>query len=117
MTIPLEINYEGTMTDTIPVADIRPDSTHVARPLHVLLPLIRDDLQQGREAAERAAMPYYQAAGEKLLEAKTQCPHGQFRPWIERNFKIKYRQATYYMRLAEEAARQKCSALPFSSLS
>src|SRR6188508_3187001 len=39
-------------------------STQVARPLRVLVPLIRDDLKQ----AEEAGLPHKQAAGLKLLE-------------------------------------------------
>jgi len=88
-----------------------------ARPLRELVPLIREDLQQGREAAERAALPYYRAAGDKLLEAKSQLPHGEFTAWIASNFSIKPRTARYYMDLAEKTAGQNGNALPFSSLS
>lgn len=88
----------------------------IARPLRTLVPLIRKDLQDGNEAAERAGLPYYRAAGDKLLEAKAQIRHGEFTPWVQRNFKIKARQARYYMALAETAAAQNGNALPFSSL-
>lgn len=44
----------------------------VARPLKVLVPLIKEDLESGREASERAGLPYYRAAGEKMIEAKEQ---------------------------------------------
>jgi len=30
-------------------------------------------------------MPYYQAAGEKLIEAKSQMKHGDSMPWVKRN--------------------------------
>jgi hypothetical protein len=90
--------------------------TRVARPLRVLVPLIQDDLEHGREAAERAGMPYYLAAGEKLIEAKAQMKHGEFGPWVKRSLAVSDRQARTYMALAEEAARQNGSALPFSSL-
>lgn len=89
----------------------------VARPLKVLVPLIQEDLAHGREAAERAAMPYYQAAGEKLIEAKSQLKHGEFLPWVARNFSIKKQQATLYMALAEHTQFQKSVATDFSSLS
>lgn len=86
----------------------------VARPLKVLVPLIEDDLRQGREAAERAGLPYYRNAGEKMLEAKPQVGHGSFQDWIKRNFGISKQQANLYMRLA---GTEKSSALDFSSLS
>lgn len=87
----------------------------VARPLKVLVPLIQADLKQGREAAKRAGMPYYQAAGEKLLEAKGQMKHGEFMPWVARNFAIKDRQANRYMALAEHVANSP-RATNFTSL-
>ena len=88
----------------------------VARPLRVLVSLIHEDLKQGREAAERAALPYYRAVGEKLLEAKSQLPHGEFQTWVKRNFTVSTRMVRYYMALAEEAATQNGNAFPFSSL-
>lgn len=88
----------------------------VARPLQVLLPLIQVDLTQAREAAERAALPHYQAAGEKLLEAKAQLPHGEFTHWVKVHFRLSPETARHYMRLAAHAADQTGSALPFSSL-
>jgi len=89
----------------------------VARPLAVLLPLIQNDLQRGREAAVRAALPHYSAAGEKLLEAKAQLKHGEFTSWVRMNFKLSVETARHYMRLATHAAAESGSALPFSSLS
>jgi hypothetical protein len=91
--------------------------TEVARPLSVLVPLIKDDLDQGREASERAGLPYYRAAGEKMLEAKASADmkHGEFRGWIKRNFKISTETAANYMRLA--AHLEKSGALDFSSMS
>ena len=69
----------------------------VARPLRVLVSLIHKDL----EAAERAGMLYYRAAGEKMIEAKQQLQHGEFGPWITRNFKVSRTQAYRYMALAK----------------
>lgn len=87
------------------------------RPLHVLVPLIKDDLAQGSQAAQQAGMPYYQAAGQKMLEAKGQLERGQFTPWLNRNFKITERQAREYMNLAAATADiENGSALPFRSL-
>jgi hypothetical protein len=87
----------------------------IARPLNVLVPLIQADLKHGSAAAEEAGLPYYRAAGEKMLEAKPQIPHGNFRNWIERNFPIRYKHARRYMQLAEETT-EKSLARDFSSL-
>lgn len=87
----------------------------VARPLKVLIPLIKDDL----EKAQRAGLPYYQAAGEKLLEAKAQIPHGEFVDWVKRNFPIGRAQAQRYMLLAKavQTDDEKGSPAIFSTLS
>lgn len=85
----------------------------IVRPLHVLVPLIRDDLKQ----AERAGMPFKRAAGEKMIEAKGQLEHGEFEGWLRRNFNIGRRQAAEYMNLARATRHiEKGSALPFSSI-
>ena len=73
--------------------------TAIARPLRVLVPLIKDDLKEGDAAAERAGLPHYRAAGEKMLEAKPQLS-GEFEAWVRRNFKISSTQARRYMALA-----------------
>src|SRR5262249_6057055 len=93
----------------------RDEERAVARPLSVLLPLIKQDMADGKAAAEQAGLPYYRAAGEKMLKAKPQIEHGHFRDWITRNFGISYSHAHKYMQLAEHA--QKSSAKRFSSLS
>lgn len=91
--------------------------TQVARPLKVLVTLIKEDLKQGDEAAERAGMPFYRAAGEKMLEAKGQLPVGDFMKWVERNFSIKRSQANTYMSLSvATAGRPITAATDFSSL-
>lgn len=72
----------------------------VARPLRMLVSLIREDLKQGDDAAQSAAMPYYEAAGEKMLEAKGQLVHGEFTGWLKRSFNRGVDQCNYYMKLA-----------------
>lgn len=72
----------------------------VARPLSVLVPLIKQDLRNGDEAAELAGLPYYLAAGVKLLEAKSQLARGEWQPWLRRNFDKSQDQANRYMALA-----------------
>jgi hypothetical protein len=98
------------MTSALAQADDR----RIARPLKVLVPLIKEDLAHGKEAAERAGMPYYQAAGEKLIEAKAQLKHGEFTDWVKRNFSVSIQWARQYMALAEHA--QKESAVSFSTM-
>ena len=90
------------------------DTDRIARPLKALVPLIQEDLKHGSEAAERAGMPYYQAAGEKLLEAKGQLKHGEFTAWVKRHFNITIRHAQRYMSLAEHLEKRPASR--FSSL-
>jgi hypothetical protein len=70
----------------------------IARPLKILVPLIKADLEQG----DRAGMQYYADAGDKLIEAKEsgQVAHGSWSSWISRNFNRSLRQAQEYMRLA-----------------
>jgi hypothetical protein len=77
------------------------EERRVARPLKVLVPLIQEDLA----AAELAGMPYHRAAGEKMLEAKSQIPHGQFGAWFNRSFRITQRTAQYYMSLVKTEKR------------
>jgi hypothetical protein len=75
----------------------------VLRPLGVLVPLIKKDLEQARAvhtAAEKASEPYYFAIGDKLIEAKAQLASGEFTQWVSKNFKFGQRQAQQYMALA-----------------
>ncbi len=86
------------------------EERRVARPLRVLVPLIKEDLK----SAEQAGMSYYQAAGKKLLEAKAQMKHGEFEPWVQRNLGIGKKQSSIYMGLARST--EKFPAGNFSSL-
>jgi DUF3102 family protein len=77
-----------------------------ARPLGVLIPLIREDIKQmngaAEEAVEIATLPFKIAIGEKLIEAKNspEMRHGDWKPWLERNFHLSYRSAIIYMQMA-----------------
>lgn len=73
----------------------------VARPLQVLVPLIKSDLKQADDAAERARMPYMIAAGEKMLEAKPSFKGKteEFHSWLRRSFNLSRQQAYRYMKL------------------
>ena len=70
------------------------------RPLKVLVSLIKEDIANGDAAAQRAGVPYYRAAGEKLLEAQLQIPKGQWEKWVEQNVSLTLRTAQNYMLLA-----------------
>ena len=83
----------------------------VARPLSVLVPLIKEDLKQ----AEKAGLPYWQAAGWKLLEAKSQVDRGAWGAWLKRNFELSATTARIYMNFATTIGAQK-EGIPFSSL-
>ena len=80
------------------------------RPLKVLASLIKEDIANGDAAAQRAGVPYYRAAGEKLLEAKAQVPHGEWMNWVSQNFELSFRRASVYMDLASKFAAR--SELP-----
>jgi hypothetical protein len=90
------------------------EEKQVARPLKMLVPLIREDLKQGSDASERASMPFYKAAGEKMLEAKGQLRHGEFKAWIVRNFSLSYSRAYQYMKFSE--ATKSSEVQNFSSM-
>ena len=90
--------------------------TSPPRPLNVLVKLIKADLDHGRDAARQAGLPYYRAAGEKLLEAKAQLPHGEFSVWVRRHFGIGKDQWVRYMALAEHGSEKSLTS-DFSSLS
>jgi len=76
------------------------ESKSVARPLRVLVPLIKQDLTDANEASQRAGMPYRRAAGEKMIEARRQMNATEFDQWCQLNFKVGRRQANEYMNLA-----------------
>jgi hypothetical protein len=88
----------------------------VARPLKILVPLIREEIELGY----KAGIEHYRRAGEMLNEAKEQIPHGEWMAWVRRNFKdssgnaLSHVTAMRYMRLAE--TDQSNRRRPFSSL-
>jgi len=68
----------------------------LTRPLKVLVPLIREEL----ESAEEAGLEHYQRAGEMLLEAREQVTSGTWRAWLKTNFTLSHTTADRYMKLA-----------------
>ena len=84
----------------------------VSRPLKVLVPLIKQEIDLGDDAG----LEHYRRAGEMLLEAKAQIEHGQWQAWVRRNFTLSMDTAKNYMKLARVTS-EKGSAIPFSKLS
>lgn len=82
----------------MPAAQLARAPTTIARPLKVLIPMIRADLERG----DRAGMEAYADAGDKLIEAQKQVAHGYWGTWISKNFTLGREQARLYMRLAEK---------------
>lgn len=75
----------------------------ISRPLKVLIPLIKADIEHG----DRAGMQYYADAGDKLIEAKEQVAFGYWGAWLQKNFERSAQQAQIYMRYARLRADQK----------
>lgn len=63
-----------------------------------------DALNEQANIYANQALVYAAKSGQKLLLAKAQCNHGQFKSWLDENCKIPYSTAQKYMRLA--TARQ-----------
>lgn len=83
-------------------AVVNKSTTEVARPLKVLVPLIKSEL----EAGDNAGIEHYRRAGEMLLEAKEQVVHGEWKGWVARNFPHRdMRTVQRYMKLAEVATK------------
>jgi hypothetical protein len=68
----------------------------VARPLKILVPLIKDELT----AADEAGLDHYRKAGQMLVEAKEQVAYGSWARWLTKNFELSQSNARRYMRLA-----------------
>jgi hypothetical protein len=82
------------------------------RPLRVLVPLISDYLAH----ADEAGLPFKQAAGAKLSEARSQMRHGEWGPWLKRNVSLSQETARQYMIFAEATQGQNPRTLGFSSM-
>jgi hypothetical protein len=71
----------------------------VSRPLKVLVPLIKDELDAGNSAG----MAHYLKAGKMLNEARDLVTHGHWQKWLKDNFHLSRNTANDYMRLARAA--------------
>ena len=83
----------------------------VVRPLNVLVPLIKRELDAGQKAGEE----HYRHAGEMLLEAKEQVEPGGWYAWLKRNFTLSESTAKSYMRLARSSSRRRYTTLSEAS--
>jgi hypothetical protein len=72
------------------------------RSLSPLATAIRRE-HEAAEASWRDAVAHAVRAGELLIEAKAKLSHGEWLPWLERNFPASVRTAQGYMRLARRA--------------
>jgi hypothetical protein len=90
---------------------MKEETKELARPLPVLVPLIKQEIEEG----EKAGLEHYRRAGEMLIEAKEQLRHGEFSQWLRRNFTLSRATATRYMKLVE--VTQNARSRAFSSLS
>jgi hypothetical protein len=70
--------------------------SQVARPLKILVPLIKEELDAGNQAG----LEHYCQAGEMLIEAKEQVPAGSWSRWLKSNFELSQQTARHYVRLA-----------------
>jgi chromosome segregation ATPase len=61
-----------------------------------------DALNEQANIYANQAVIYAAKSGQKLLLAKAQCNHGQFKSWLDENCKIPYETSRKYMRLAKE---------------
>ena len=69
----------------------------IARPLRILMPLIRKELSGG----DAAGLEHYRQAGKMLLEAREQVAAYKWGAWLSQNFELSSKTAWRYMTLAE----------------
>jgi DUF3102 family protein len=84
------------------IATVKKHTTAVARPLKVLVPLIKEELTEG----DAAGLEHFRRAGAMLVEAKDQVAHGSWSSWLSKNFELSQNTAIRYMRLARMEAEQ-----------
>jgi hypothetical protein len=92
------------------MADIVPNLAQLAEQINAE--------HQQVETALRAGLEHAKRAGELLLEAKQQCHHGEWLPWLGANVEFSERTAQAYMRVASRwdeltAKAQHVADLPY----
>jgi hypothetical protein len=89
--------------------------SQIARPLKVLIPLIKEEIEQG----DAAGHEHYRRAGQMLIEAKEQIAYGGWGKWLTKNFALSQQTASVYMRWAKHHNQITSGASklePFTSL-
>jgi hypothetical protein len=79
------------------------ETQSIARPLKVLVPLIKQDIEAMEQTVDKIVSPYYLSLGEKLLEANKQTSYGNWEIWIKENFNLSRQTAFNYMDYAQKA--------------
>ncbi len=88
---------------TATVEQQQTETQTVARPLKVLLPLIKENLRKAKEVADSAASPYYLSVGEALLEVRKDPKNkGQWERLVKGYLGINPATAWRYMDYAEQ---------------
>ena len=59
-------------------------------------------LHDSAQQAAMTAVQYAAKCGEKLIQAKSACAHGEWLGWLEGNCRVNQRQSQRYMKLANE---------------
>jgi hypothetical protein len=78
------------------------ETQSIARPLKVLVPLIKKDIELMEMTKDETLSPYYQSIGEKLIEAKENLTWGSWAEWLKHNFEFNQKTAENYMNYANE---------------
>lgn len=60
-----------------------------------------EDRTRKAQQRQREALEHYRKAGEALLQAKEQCGHGNWLPWLKAKVKFSQQRVSEYTRLAE----------------
>jgi hypothetical protein len=82
-------------------------TTEVARPLRILVPLIAEQIKQGRDAG----VEYFRKAGALLVEAREQVARAEWNRWVEKHFDIKAKTAHHWMHLANAAGTARARSI------
>ena len=78
------------------------NNKELARPLKVLVPLIKDDLKDRKTLRDGASFELETKIGEELIEAKSQLTATQWGNWLRKNFQLSQETARTWMRAADK---------------
>jgi len=98
-----------TLTDTITALK----ATALSVPPLTALAWEINDAHQEVQDHTKGMLLAAKRAGEKLLEAKKEVPHGQFKAWVEAHCRCSYRTAQDYMQVAKLAVSKNANLRAF----